>query len=121
MLQNSIDLKNILLLIYDQKDIEANLNLDEGCVLECEDPKPLIKVINYFLNYLNQQTEMPMEIGLELRSDSFVISLLAYVTAETLPPLSDKLAATLQEYHAEYDVQHTPGKYVQIKISFSRS
>jgi len=121
MPNNTIDLKKILLLIYDQKDIEANLNLDEGCLLECEDPKPLIKVINYFLNYLDQLKELPMEIGLELRRDSYALSLLAYTSTDNVPELSDKLEETLRSYNATFDVHHETGKYLQIKISFSKS
>ena len=32
------------------KDIEANLILDEGCTFETDDPKPLVKIINYVSN-----------------------------------------------------------------------
>jgi hypothetical protein len=45
-----VDLKSLLFMIKENKNIEANLILDEGCLLETEDVKPLVKVINYLLN-----------------------------------------------------------------------
>ena len=51
---NPVDLKQLLQLINDQKGLDTNLCLDSGCVIDVEDKTPLIKVINYFLNYLHQ-------------------------------------------------------------------
>ena len=55
-----IDLKRLIQLIYDSKDIQANLNLDEGCILKYDDQNTLVKVINYFLNFLIRLTDQPL-------------------------------------------------------------
>ena len=52
MAANQYDLKQLIYLIKDNKDFDANLILDEGCRIETEDPKPLIKPLNYIINYI---------------------------------------------------------------------
>ena len=120
MTENTVDLKKLILLIDDSKDINANLNLHEGCVFEAEDHKPLIKVINYFLNYVEALTSIPLEISLELRGDQYLLNFLAYSDKTDLPPLSDKLGDALSMYNAKFDTVHEKGKYFQVKISFSK-
>lgn len=120
MTENTVDLKKLILLIDDSKDINANLNLDEGCVFEAEDHKPLIKILNYFLNYLEALTSLPLEISLELRYDQYLMNLLAYSEKIDLPPLSDKLGDALSMYNAKFDAIHEKGKYFQVKISFQK-
>ena len=55
MSENRVDLKQLIMLIKDNKNFEANLILDEGCILMTEDPKPLVKVVNYIINYQSCQ------------------------------------------------------------------
>ena len=50
-MSSPLDLKRLIQLIHDQKDIEAELILDEGCVINIEDQAPLVKIINYFLKH----------------------------------------------------------------------
>ena len=52
MAEQRIDLKQLLHLIHDNKEFDVNFILDEGCVILADDPKPLIKVLNYLINYL---------------------------------------------------------------------
>lgn len=120
MTEKTVDLKQLLLLIFDGKDVKANLNLDSGCTFETEDPKPLVKVLNYFINYLNQLTEMALDISLDLRQDTHVMSMMSYTDREELPALSGKIKDTLDLYGAEYNLNHKSGKYVQMKITFKR-
>lgn len=120
MTTQRIDVKQLLFLIDDQKDIPANLILDDGCILWTDDPNPLIKVINYFYNYLNQLTEQPLEIALDLSGQSFTLRFLAYTTRDTLPLISDHLGEALAAYQARHDVDFNPGRLVQINIHFTR-
>jgi hypothetical protein len=115
-----VDLKKLLLLINDNKDIPANLILDEGCTFETEDPKPLIKVLNYLMNYLSQLTKQPLEIALDLRSSDYLMSLMAYTDKTDLPALSDQIDGALKDYKAHLEKVHEAGKYLQLKVHFKR-
>ena len=120
MTENTIDLKQLLFLIREQKELEINYILDEGCVLETEDAKPLIKVINYFFNYLAQLTQHPLEVSLDLLPETYKLSFLAYCSLETLPDLSDQIQKALDDYNATFKVTHLPDKYVQVNVAFKK-
>lgn len=120
MTEKTIDLKQLLYLISDQKELDINLNLDEGCTFEADDPKPLVKVINYLLNYMAQLTEQTIEISLDLLPEHFRLSFLAYTTADTLPELSGNLQSALEVFHATFQQQHKTGQYFQATISFRK-
>ena len=121
MAEQRVDLKQLLLLIKEGKELDANLILDEGCILMLEDPKPLVKVFNYVLNYLNQLAKQPLEISLDLRSDGYLMSFMVYTAEATLPPVSDSLNDALKPFNATLDMVHEAGKYFQVKISFKKS
>ena len=120
MTENTIDLKQLFYLIRDQKGLNANLNLDAGCSLEVEDPKPLIKVINYILNYLLKLTEHPLEISLDLLPETYRLSMLSFSTTEELPEISSQLKEILNDYKAGFNLEHNHGKYIQVTITFSK-
>jgi len=120
MTEHTVDLKAFIHLIVDSKDIEANLILDEGCTFETDDPKPLVKIINYVLNYLNQQTDSPLAISLDLMPDNYRVSCIAYTPKEDLEPFSEQVGSALTDYNASYDLKHEKGKYIQIVLSFKR-
>ena len=117
---NHFDLKQLIYLIKDNKDFDANLILDEGCSIDTEDPKPLIKSINYLINYLNQLTQQPLEISLDLRENDYLLSLMAYTGTETLPELNDQLDEALKTYNAVKEMIHEKNKYLQFKVRFTK-
>ena len=119
MSDTRVDLKRLILLIKENKDFEANLILDEGCVLETADPKPLVKVINYFINYLNQLSDQPLEISLDLRISNNLLSLMVYTDKQDLPDISSGIEDVLKTYKASIEQIHEKGKYIQFKISFA--
>lgn len=115
-----VDLKQLIFLIKENKDFEANLILDEGCIFESIDPKPLVKIINYTINYLNQLSDTPLEISLDLRSSDYLLSLMAYTDKTEIPPISAELNDALKNYKGSLELVHDAGKLVQIKVSFKR-
>lgn len=117
---NQIDLKLLVQLIDDQKDIETNLILDEGCRIEADDQAPLVKVINYFMNYLHALSNGPVQISLDLMGNSCLMSFITYTDKDTIPELSANLNDALKVYKAKYDHEHKVGSYVQIKIHFAK-
>ncbi|MEJ2053510.1 MAG: hypothetical protein P8X42_06280 [Calditrichaceae bacterium] len=118
MSENIIDLKNLLLLIDQGKDMNANLCLDEGCHITGEDSKTLVKVINYFINLLQPLTTLPLEIGLDLKEDGSLLTIMAYTETEEPPKVSDNVAGALQEYNGGFEIVHQPGVNIQCKITF---
>lgn len=115
-----VDLKRLIQLINDQKQLNANLCLDEGCTIGLEDQSSLVKVINYFLNYLQQMTDKPLEISLDLMSDSILLMLMAFSEAAETAPLSKNLESALKGFGAEYKTVHKSGQYLQIKVNFQK-
>jgi hypothetical protein len=117
---NQIDLKLLVQLINDQKDIETNLILDEGCRIEAEDQAPLVKVINYFMNYLQAISNGAIQISLDLMGNSCLMSLIGYTDKDTIPEFSSNLNDALKMYNAKFEHEHKVGSYVQIKIHFAK-
>ncbi len=115
-----IDLKRLIQLINDQKNLNANLCLDEGCAVEAEDQTALIQVLNYFINYLNQLGDQSIEISLDLLMEGALVSMITYTAQDPLPEISAKVGAALEKYNAYYETDHSPGTYAQIKIHFKR-
>ncbi len=117
---NPVDLKQLIRFIVDEKKVNANLILDEGCFLETEDIKPFVKVVNYFLNYLRELSEHPIEIGLDLMHDKYLLSFLVYTEKDSLPAINEGVEPVLNQYSAKLEQKHEPGKYVQFKIHIER-
>ena len=115
-----VDLKGLIQLIRENKEFEANLILDEGCIFETEDPKPLVKVLNYLINYLKDLSDRPLEISLDLRPQDFLLSLMAYTDKSDLPSVSDQIDDVLKQYNASLENIHSAGQNFQFKIAFSR-
>ncbi|RMH63864.1 MAG: hypothetical protein D6677_06120 [Calditrichaeota bacterium] len=114
-----IDLKNLIRLIDDQKDIETNLILDEGCVIEAENQTALIKVINYIFNYLGAQTQQPLEISLDLMHDGCLLNFMAFTEKSPDTPLSPNVEEALKAYKGTVSLVEENGKYLQVKIHFA--
>lgn len=120
MPETTIDLKKLIVLINQGKDMEANLILDEGCLIYVNDPKPLVKVINYFINYLQPLTNLPLEIGLDLRESEYLLTIMAYTEEKELPEISDRLPEVLKDYAASYELRQDTGTDIQFKILFKK-
>ena len=115
-----IDLKSLIKFIVDQKELQANLILDEGCLLQAHDVKPLIKVFNYFFNFLRQLTDHPIQVGLDLMTDHYLLSLLVYTQKTEMPAIPDSVGEVLQNYNGRYEIQQQAGSFVQVKLYFKR-
>ena len=73
-----LDLRDLMNKIQEQKQMNANLSLEFDCVVETEDPTPLIKVINYIINYLAPLTNKALEISLNFCFLKFIILFFAF-------------------------------------------
>lgn len=118
MTENTVDLKQLMYMIYENKDIDMNFAMDSGCTFEAEDKKPLIKVLNYVLNYTNELTKSPLEVGLDLIGEKCVLNIMATTTEATIPDMNDQLGGALSTYGASIERVVEPGKFVQVKLTF---
>jgi hypothetical protein len=115
---NVIDLRKLMLMIQEQKQMNANLALEFDCDLDHDDPKPLIKVINYIINYLAPLSENAIEISLNAYREGYMLSFALFTDLTEVPPLSDQLDQALQTYNASLQLKHEEGKYIQLIITF---
>jgi len=118
MTVSPIEIGNILKYITENKDIKSNLKIDQTCTINAGDPKPLIKIINYLINYLTQISEGIIDISLKEQSAGCLLCLIISTNSTTLPPVSDSLETALKNYNAAMRIVFEEGKYAQILINF---
>ncbi|MEE9119240.1 MAG: hypothetical protein V3U02_11710 [Calditrichia bacterium] len=118
MTDSTIDLGNLLSFIIDQKKVNTTVNIGPECKVNAEDPKPLVKIINYLINYLNQITDDTINVSLKTQSNGCLLCFIVSTNHEQLPPLSDNLDEALKPYNAAMRVVFEEGKYAQIILNF---
>jgi hypothetical protein len=114
-----MDLRKLMLMIKEKKEMNANLSLEFDCEVDTDDPAPLVKVINYIINYLTPLTKKSIEISLNAYREGSMLSFAAFTEEVTLPAFSDQVEETLKQYNATLKITHTEGQYIQIIINFS--
>ena len=114
-----LDLRKLLIMIQEQKGVKANMSLEFDCEIEIDDPKPLVKVINYVINYLTALTDQSLEISLNPHRSGYMMGFAVHTDKTDLPPLSDQLTEALQTFNASIEQTGEPGKYVRIIITFA--
>ena len=115
-----IELKGLLTYILQNKDVESRTELSTEYILPSNDPKPLIKIINYLLNYLKQMTKDPIDISLKEQSMGCLLSFIISTDYDELPALSDNLVDALKLYNGAMRVVFEKAMYLQILICFCR-
>lgn len=114
-----IDLRDLIMMIHEKKNMNAKFALEFDCRIEVEDYKPLVKVINYAINYMSQLTDQPMQISLNAGSGGYMLGFSAFTSAAEFPPVSDQVGDALKAYQAVIALSGEPGKYVKLLITFS--
>jgi hypothetical protein len=118
MTVSPIEIGNLLKYITENKPIKSNLTIDQTCTINAADPKPLIKILNYLLNYLDQISEGIIDISLKEQSEGCLLCLIISTSSKTLPPVSENLETALKKYNAAMRIVFEEGKYAQILINF---
>jgi hypothetical protein len=118
MTESPIDLGNLLNYIFDQKKVDTTLNLGRDCMVNTADPKPLVKIINYLINYLKQITNDTINVSLNTQSSGCLLCFIVSTDLKQLPPLNDNLYDALKPYYAAMRVVFEEGKYAQIILNF---
>ena len=94
------DLRNLMMNIQEKKQMNANLELEFDCVIEVEDITPLVKVINYAVNYITQLSEEQMQISLNATLSSITLGFTTFTSKETFPPINTQAQDLLKQYSA---------------------
>lgn len=115
-----IDLKKLLIQINDEKDLHADLCLDLDCVLPCDDPRPLIRSLNYTINYLRHLSRSPLQIGLSAQEYLFRISFLAHPLNTFPDPFRQDVIDVLRVYGMETVVDVVYPDYAKILLTRRR-
>ncbi len=120
MEKETVDLRDLILMIKEQKQMNANLALEFDCVIEADDVKPLIKVINYAINYISRLTDQQQQISLNASMSGITISFTAFTASSDLPAINPQVNEALAPYNAVLEQKGEPGKYTQLLISFRK-
>ncbi len=120
MEKEAVDLRDLILMIKEQKQLNANLALEFDCVIEADDVKPLIKVINYSINYIAQLTDQPQQISLNASMSAITIAFTTFTDAMELPAINPQVNEALLPYNALLEQKGEPGKYTQLLINFRK-
>jgi hypothetical protein len=118
MEKEKVDLRDLILKIKEHKQIDTNLALEFDCFIKTDDIAPLVKVINYSINYINQLTDQPLHISLNATSRGITISFTAFTSSTDFPEISPKVNEALEPYGAVLEQKFEQGKYAQLLISF---
>jgi hypothetical protein len=118
MENETVDLRDLLFLIKEQKGMDASLGLEFDCVIETDDVKPLVKVINYAINYTAQLTDQAQQISLNTSISGIILSFTGFTSAQELPEINPGVNDALQKYGAVMEQKGEAGKFTQLLITF---
>jgi len=118
MEKETVELRDLILMIKEQKQVNANFSLEFDCVIETDDVTPLVKVINYAINYISQLTNQPQEISLNASMRGITIGFTTFTDLTELPAINPQVNEALEPYNAVLEQKGEPGKYTQLLISF---
>jgi hypothetical protein len=114
----TIDLRDLIMMIKEKKEMSANFALEFDCRLEVEDYKPLVKVINYAINYITPLTDQPMQISLNAGGSGYMLGFTAFTSKTEFPPISEQVKEALAPYQATIALSGDAGKYVKLLVQF---
>ena len=113
-----IDLRDLVMMIKEKKNLDANLALEFDCKVEVSDLKPLVKIVNYVVNYIGQLASDTMQIALNASMSGHVLVFMASTEASEFPAISEQLTEALKEYDATIELGGEAGKFVRLKMLF---
>jgi len=100
--------------------MNANLELEFDCVIEVEDITPLVKVINYAINYITELSDEQMQISVNATLSNITLGFTTFTSKETFPPINQQAQDLLKQYSAAMELKSEVGKYAQLLIIFTK-
>jgi hypothetical protein len=119
MEKETVDLRKLILMIKEQKEINANFSLEFDCEIETDDITPLVKVINYAINYIGQLADNPQEISLNASMSGITMGFTTFTDMVDLPEINPQVSEALIPYNAVLERKGEPGKFTQLMITFN--
>ena len=115
-----VDLRDLMMTIQEKKQMNANLELEFDCVIEIEDVTPLVKVINYAINYITDLSDEQMQISVNATLSNITLGFTSFTSKETFPPINPQAQDLLKQYSASMELKSEIGKYAQVLIVFTK-
>ena len=115
-----VDLRDLMMTIQEKKQMNANLSLEFDCVIQVEDVTPLVKVINYAINYIAQLSDQQMQISVNATLSNITLGFTTFTNKETFPPINPQAQDMLKQFSASMDLKAEVGKYAQLLIIFTK-
>jgi len=107
-------------MIKEKKGVECTVALEFDCKIEVKNIEPLVKVINYAINYIGQLANQPMQISLYAGFSEHTLVFTAFTAATEFPPISENVSEALVPYNATINFDGEAGKFAQIKLTFKK-
>ena len=115
-----VDLRSLMMTIQEKKQADANLELEFDCIIEVEDITPLVKVINYAINYISQLSDQTMQISVNATMSNITLGFTTHTTKDSFPPINPQAQDLLKQYSASLQLKSETGKYAQLLIVFTK-
>lgn len=116
-----LDLRDVIKMIEEAKpDLKLGLSLEFDCFVEAEDPKPLIKVLNYLLNFIKQSSDETIQISLNAGMDGIILNLIASTTISEKPEMNAQIPDVLNDYAATIQYDFKAGEFMMFLITFAK-
>jgi hypothetical protein len=111
-------LRELIMKIKEQKQMEASLALEFDCLIDVVDVKPLVQVVNYAINYVGKLSEKPQHIALNSSISGITLSFTAHTSETDLPEINPQVTEVLKEFQGSLEQSGEPGSYTQILLRF---
>ena len=116
-----VDIRNLLMSVVEQKEVDANLSLKFDCVAYIDDTPMLIKCVNYAINYINHLSDQQMQISLNASMSGITAGFTTFTDKEQIPPLNQQVVDALKVFEANVEIKHEVGKYAQVLLTFTKN
>ena len=120
MATEAIDLRDLMRKIQEMKKMDANFALEFDCVIEVEDINPLVKVINYSINYINQLSDQKLQVSLNQSMSGITLGFTIFTDTTELAAINEQVNESLKQYKASIELKKETGKFAQLLISFEK-
>lgn len=115
---STIDLKQLLILLDDDLQLNADLCLDLDCRIVTRDPKAFTSLLRGVITHVREHTHGTLSIGLSALRDAFDLAVVGRTDAATI---SLQPEVSLETFRGTLSFDFSPKKYLKAVIRFDRS
>ncbi len=115
-----INLKQIIEWVYSDRLPHAHLCLDLGCTLTFQDPKPLARIVEDVIEYLQSISNEEIQIDLDAHNNKHQLVFIIHTDKDRLTALPRNTMDAVKQYRGEWCTEFEPRKYFKIQITFKK-